>query len=290
MQFITLRSAGQMTMPDYVCSGETRQYFVIPGYASGSTFIWWIDGVLMSGFGSPEFIRTWNIPNTYMLEVQEISADGCPGPKKSGQVFVNPHPDILIRAPDSMLCSGESVIVLVQNPANLVWGKWMYDLIVEPDEGITGNSRSGTYNRPADLIEKLLNSDTEIRKVNYRFAPRIIADDGNTVCEGEEVKITLWVQPEIRCMAAFPEIPDAFSPNGDGINDAWNITEKESFPDIEVTIYNRWGQMVWKSERGYPVPWDGKSEGKMMPVDSYHYIIELHNGLKPFIGSVTLVR
>jgi len=85
-------------------------------------------------------------------------------------------------------------------------------------------------------------------------------------------------------------IPNAFSPNGDGINDVWNIIGKESFPGIEVTIYNRWGQAVWKSARGYPVPWDGRSRGKTLPVDSYHYLIELHDGTRSIIGNVTLLR
>jgi len=85
-------------------------------------------------------------------------------------------------------------------------------------------------------------------------------------------------------------IPNAFSPNGDGINDVWNIIGKEFFPGIEVTIYNRWGQVVWKSARGYPVPWDGRSRGKTLPVDSYHYLIELHDGTRSIIGNVTLLR
>lgn len=279
-----------MTMPDYVCAGETRKYYVIPGYVSGSTFKWWTDGVLMSGFTGSEFIRKWNIPGTYLLEVQEFSVNGCPGSKKSGIVYVNPPPEILIRAPDSIICSGESEAVSVQNPVSLVWGEWVYDIVVEPDEGITGNSPGGTFTGPADLVEKLFNSEAEIHKVTYRFIPRIVTADGRTVCEGEEVEIAIWVQPEIRCRIVFPEIPDAFSPNGDGINDVWNIKDKESFPDIKVTIYNRWGQMVWKSERGYPVPWDGRSEGKELPVDSYHYVIEINEGSKLVIGDVTIVR
>ena len=84
-------------------------------------------------------------------------------------------------------------------------------------------------------------------------------------------------------------IPDAISPNDDGINDVWNLGELQLYPDIEVTIYNRWGQLIFQSERGYPVPWDGSSRGEELPVDSYHFVIDLHNGLKPIIGDVTIV-
>ena len=86
-------------------------------------------------------------------------------------------------------------------------------------------------------------------------------------------------------------IPNAFSPDGDGINEFWNITRISFYSDAEVIILNRWGEMVWKSEKGYPDPWDGRaSNGKVLPMDSYHYAIDLHNGEKPIVGHVTIIR
>ncbi len=86
------------------------------------------------------------------------------------------------------------------------------------------------------------------------------------------------------------ELPNAISPNGDNINDIWNIGLRELYPGMEVTIFNRWGETVWKSGRGYPVPWDGRSNGNILPMDSYHYIIDLNNGRKPIIGNITIVK
>jgi gliding motility-associated-like protein len=85
-------------------------------------------------------------------------------------------------------------------------------------------------------------------------------------------------------------IPEAFSPNHDLINDYWNMGNTDLYPQMEVTILNRWGQTVWYSENGYPVPWDGRSNGKALPVDSYHYVINLYNGLKPIVGTITIIR
>lgn len=290
MQFITFRSAGQMTMPDHVCTGETRHYYVISGPATGSTYTWWVDGNVMPGFNASEFIYTWNSLKTYLLEVQERSADGCPGPKRSGEVFVNPSPEIQVTASDSLICDGERVTLSVQNPSGLIWGKWIYDLIVEPEVGISGNTLNGTYTSPTELNETLFNNDSAVHKVVYRFIPRIVTDDGVQACEGKEKKITVWIYPGFRCKAAFPEIPDAFSPNGDGINDEWNIKGMHLNPDATITLFNRWGQMLWRSERGYPVPWDGRSRGKGLPIDSYYYVIELHGRPKPIVGTVTIVR
>jgi gliding motility-associated-like protein len=85
-------------------------------------------------------------------------------------------------------------------------------------------------------------------------------------------------------------IPNAISPNGDLINDVWNIGMIELYPEMEIRVFNRWGETVWRSDKGYPRPWDGKSNGLALPIDSYHYIIDLHNGTKPLLGNVTIVR
>jgi gliding motility-associated-like protein len=86
------------------------------------------------------------------------------------------------------------------------------------------------------------------------------------------------------------EIPNAISPNGDLINDEWNVGLKDLYPEIEIKIFNRWGELIWKSERGYPLPWDGRSNGSVLPIDSYHYIIDLNNGSRPIIGHITIVK
>jgi len=85
-------------------------------------------------------------------------------------------------------------------------------------------------------------------------------------------------------------IPNAFSPNADGINDEWHIERMDLYPEAEIFILNRWGQLLWKSDRGYTILWDGRSKGKLLPMGSYHYSIDLHNGTKPVVGHVTIVK
>jgi gliding motility-associated-like protein len=85
-------------------------------------------------------------------------------------------------------------------------------------------------------------------------------------------------------------IPDAISPNRDLINDVWNIENIDLYPNVVITIYNRWGQVLWESDPGYPVPWNGRSRNEELPIDSYHYVIDLHNGYKPIVGVITIVR
>ncbi len=84
-------------------------------------------------------------------------------------------------------------------------------------------------------------------------------------------------------------VPDIITPNNDGHNDTWKIAGLELYPLVEVEIYDRWGKRVFYS-RGYGEEWDGTSGGKELPMESYHYIINLKNGSAPLIGNVTIVR
>ncbi len=92
--------------------------------------------------------------------------------------------------------------------------------------------------------------------------------------------------------------PNAFTPDGDNLNDVWDIPFLEFYPNCEVDIYNRWGQKIYISN-GYPVgsEWDGKYMGKEVPVATYYYVIRLNSGVEAnseeeelYKGSVTVVR
>ena len=84
---------------------------------------------------------------------------------------------------------------------------------------------------------------------------------------------------------------NGFTPNGDGINDVWIIGNIKPFPDIEVMIFNRWGEKLFSST-GYDTPWDGTYNGKPVPVGTYYYVIDLHDEKypEPFTGPLTIMR
>lgn len=83
--------------------------------------------------------------------------------------------------------------------------------------------------------------------------------------------------------------PSAFSPNGDEINDSWELSFLVEYPECVVQVYNRWGMLVYESEKGYPRSWDGRSKGNLVPLDTYYYIISLGKGEKPLKGIVTVI-
>ncbi|MBV9987309.1 MAG: gliding motility-associated C-terminal domain-containing protein [Chitinophagaceae bacterium] len=83
-------------------------------------------------------------------------------------------------------------------------------------------------------------------------------------------------------------IPNIFSPNGDGINDTWQVPFLHNHPDAVVSVYNRGGVLVFKST-GYARDWDGNRNGKPLPVGTYYYVILLP-GQKPISGSISILR
>jgi len=85
------------------------------------------------------------------------------------------------------------------------------------------------------------------------------------------------------------KIPNAFSPNGDNVNDTWEVENLIDYTNCVVEVFNRYGQQVYRSN-GYGTPWNGNSNGKPLPVATYYYIIQLNNGFKPLSGSITIIR
>ncbi len=87
----------------------------------------------------------------------------------------------------------------------------------------------------------------------------------------------------------YPEIPNTFTPNNDGIHDTWVIKYLDSYPNCFVQVFTRTGQLVFES-KGYKKPWDGNKGTKLLPFDTYYYIIEPGSGRKPLTGYVTIVK
>ena len=85
------------------------------------------------------------------------------------------------------------------------------------------------------------------------------------------------------------EIPNAFSPNGDGINDEWNITHLDTYPNATFIIINRYGQKMY-SGGSRTKGWDGKYKGEDSPAGTYYYFVNPRNGRKVSSGSLTLIR
>jgi gliding motility-associated-like protein len=92
-------------------------------------------------------------------------------------------------------------------------------------------------------------------------------------------------------------IPNAFSPNGDGVNDVFRVTGLYKNITFRMTIYDRWGTEVFESDN-IDVGWNGIVNGQYCPPDSYVWIVQIKflgqdiitQGDVKFKGTVTVVR
>ncbi|HTB52270.1 MAG TPA: gliding motility-associated C-terminal domain-containing protein, partial [Ferruginibacter sp.] len=85
-------------------------------------------------------------------------------------------------------------------------------------------------------------------------------------------------------------IPNIISPNAEGQYTTWHIGNIEQYPQARVSIFNRYGQFVFESPEGYPIPWDGTDHGQPLAVGTYFYIIETTPGASPYSGPISIVR
>lgn len=92
----------------------------------------------------------------------------------------------------------------------------------------------------------------------------------------------------------FANIPNTITPDGNGVNDVWNISpvlSSEIFAKAVLEIFDRWGRLVYHTEHVFEEPWDGKSKGRLLPMDSYYYVLKLNYGdFKPLVGTVNLIK
>ena len=105
--------------------------------------------------------------------------------------------------------------------------------------------------------------------INYSVSDGVLSSEGIlkiNVITPEEIQIT---KPELN-------IPKFFTPNGDGINDTWNIkwNNISNYKIIEVNIYNRYGKIL-KKLNSFDSGWDGTYDGKLMPPNDYWVSIKL---------------
>jgi gliding motility-associated-like protein len=125
---------------------------------------------------------------------------------------------------------------------------------------------------------------------------------GHTYSDTGNYKITLILTSDFGCIDTvdgyvrvednfYFYIPNAFTPNGDGVNDefrGYGIMISE----YEMNIYNRWGEIVYSTD-SYDKPWDGKMKSGMVQNDVYVYRIELkdhHDTVHTFVGNVSVVK
>jgi gliding motility-associated-like protein len=95
----------------------------------------------------------------------------------------------------------------------------------------------------------------------------------------DSVKITIYQQIQI---------PNAFSPNGDGVNDKWNVPGISMRPEAEVSVFDRYGRELFRRKNFQG--WDGTRNGQSLPTGNYYYVIDLKDDSPKIYGWVYLAK
>jgi gliding motility-associated-like protein len=177
--------------------------------------------------------------------------------------------------------AANAMVVSIKQPPSINTGGVQY--VLENKSTVLKPVVNGTGMRYTWTPALFLNSDTVqdpvcTPKSNLTYRLSVIDAFGCSSSADMVVKLILD-----------PVIPNVFTPNGDGINDTWQIRNLGQYSDCEMTIYNRYGQLVHHC-LGYGTEWNGSSNGKPLPASTYYYIIDLKTGAKPVAGFVDILR
>ncbi|QHL86658.1 T9SS type B sorting domain-containing protein [Nibribacter ruber] len=232
------------------CAGES---VTLRASGTGGVFEWFTS----PEGGTPVFIgpefQTGPLTASTSYYVQAKNTNQCVSVTRT-QVQVTVSNAVADAGPDATIIEGQAVTLRGSGGATYLW---------TPATGLS----SATVANPAA---------SPIFTTTYTLQ----VTDANGCTDTDEVTVTV---------IGGLKIVNTFSPNGDGVNETWDLGNVSNFPDISIEIFNRWGQRVYTS-KGYATPWDGTYNGKALPVDTYYYIIRLNQEENPLKGSVTIIK
>ena len=224
---------------------------VTAGSSPGLKLAYYDDPSQINYVPSPKFITA---SGTYYIKA--TSPSGCTA-LKPVTVKISTYPVLSIVIPPNVIRPGsiDAATLIASNPAGIVFTYWK-------------------------------DSATTIRLPN----PEAINKSGKYFIKATNEGGCSVVNSFVIVVAEPPvNAPNAFSPNSDGVHDVWEIPTLSLYPDCSVEIYNRLGQLLFRSI-GYSKAWDGKYNGIDQPVATYYYVIKPSAALPVVGGSVTIVR
>lgn len=128
--------------------------------------------------------------------------------------------------------------------------------------------------------------DYEVQK-EYRIL--VVTKDDGTPSLGDTALIKISVLDAIEENGFFPSV-DFVSPNKDGINDFWQITNVDLYVDFSLKIADQNGQIVYEIDSNYQNDWDAYLNGKALPNGNYYYVFANPNTGRLYKGIITVVK
>ena len=192
---------------------------------------------------------------TYALTV--TSSDGCSLTQEI-EVRDVPNPEAVIAASTERVSLGDTLLLTASGGKTYRWS---------PATGLSDTTIANPIARPL---------------VTTTYSCVVTTNDGCAVT----AEYTIYVD---RSLDVEPQ--KIFTPNYDGQNDTWLINKMELYPDCSMTLFNRQGVKIFVQENySNDNPWNGTSNGQIVPAGVYFYLINCGDEAGQQTGSVTIVR
>ena len=218
------------------------------------TFEWSLDGVVLAGAESATYSITTDAPGVYSVIATSVSALSCPSAAGSFTV-IKSGPAVLVGSGytvSNAFNDNQTLTITVEG-----FGSYEYSLDGGPwvaNDGIFENITPGAHT-------------VEVRDINS-CGPNLLIEDIYAI-----------------------NYPHFFTPNGDGINDTWNITTLKDDLSAKIYIFDRYGKLL-KEISPRADGWNGTFNGKLLPSSDYWFkVLYTENGTnKEFKAHFSLKR
>jgi gliding motility-associated-like protein len=259
---VAVTIAVQPTAP--VCPGETLTFSVasVTGAAPLPSYQWQVDGANVAGATRATFSST-TLRNGQVVTLVLTTTDACgqSATATSNGVAAQVLPPVVVNAsPDVEILAGTSVTL----------------------QGTASGTSTVTWTPALGLT--FPNNDQLRPEVSPTVTTTYTLSAGTGACAASD-QVTVTVRQPIR-------IPNAFSPNGDGNDDTWQIDFIDQFPDNTVTVFNRWGTKIFSATNySRANEWRGDINGQPAPFGTYYYVIVTKGPLgKSYAGWIQIIN
>lgn len=201
--------------------------------------------------------HSYKTAGTFSVSFYYTTAKGCFSDTISKNIVVNPYP-VVNAGPDQFILQGGQKTLMAT---------------VSGSTGYTYSWSPATWLNNPNSLQPVASPTSDIT-----YTLTVTAEGG---CKASDEVLVKFVNA--------PVIPNAFSPNGDGINDVWGIKYLDSYPGSSIKVFDRFGRQVYIGN-GSSRLWDGNLNGKPLPVGVYYYVIDPKNGIPVITGSLTIIR
>jgi gliding motility-associated-like protein len=209
-----------------------------------------------TGNNTPSFKRVYDVAGTYSPTLTVTDTAGCGSASATRSLLINTKP-----------------IVSAGRDLNIIFGT-----TVQLNATVNGNASNFNLQWTPPKWLNNTNTLTPSSKPDSSITYILKATDVTTGCSNTDTIL-------VNVYTAL-QIPTGFTPNNDGLNDKWIIPGLALYPNAEVYVFNRGGQVIFQSKSYMSQPWDGTFQGKNQPIGVYVYIIKLNDSKNQVLKGV----